>query len=338
MASVIAEKPATESAAPEFDVIFSYASERRKTVKQVKTALEARKLRVFDYDDIEAQGELAGANLFEKLENLYQKSTFVCVIFCSAEYVEKYWTSRENEYAQKRVWTEGSDFLVPVRCDQAKLPGLPGYIVYEQIDSETIDPQKLERLVGIIDHKVRKIRHREIIKHWWQRLPVLIAAAALVVALAAAAYFLKDPSIDLVRVDPDKATVHVDNGWRSTQLSNFRMTFHGIPIENTKLLMPGAEFGVERLSPFGRADVLLRAREFRTKCNPQTSSRPPYGEIARFFPRGSVTLTIDVRRADRSEPPTVWSKTLPGNEVQSFLKEKVSEYEYPCEATSAGHS
>ncbi|HJQ38522.1 MAG TPA: toll/interleukin-1 receptor domain-containing protein [Thermoanaerobaculia bacterium] len=322
MASEIAET------LPEFDVIFSYAREDRKSVEQVKTALTTRTLRVFDYQDVEAQAQLVGGNLFEKLENLYQKSTFVCVIFCSADYVEKYWTSREYEHARKRAWSEGNDFFVPVMCDKTELRGLPPEIVYEQVDS----PEKLERLAGIVAHKVRKIRKRERIKRWRDRLPYLIAAALLLLALAAAAVLLKDPSIDLVRVDGDKATVHVRNGWRPTELSNFRVTFKGIPVEDTRLVMPGAEFGAERLSPFGRADVLLRAREFRTKCNPQTSSRPPYSEIERLFPGSSATFAMDVRRPEQSEPPAVWSKTLPIKDVMLFLKEKVPEYEYPCEA------
>ncbi len=274
-----------------------------------------------------AQSQLVGGNLFETLENLYQRSTFVCVIFCSKDYVRKYWTSREYEYAQTRVWSEGSDFLVPVLCDKTKLPGLPAYIVYEEVG-----PGKTERLVGIIEHKVRRLRQREIIKHWWQRLPVLIAIAVFLVALAAAAVLLKDPSIDLVRVDGDKATVHVNNGWRPTELSNFRVTFKGIPIEDTKLLTPGADFAAEHLSPFGRTDVLLRAREFRTKCNPQTSSRPAYSEL-KVLPGSSATFAMDVRRPEQPEPPVVWSKTLPINDVLLFLKEKVPEYEYPCEAT-----
>jgi hypothetical protein len=307
-----------------FDVCLSYAGDQgEKYVQSVREELEKLKLKVFDYQTLDAKGELTGENLYEKIDNIYRERSAVCVIFVSKSYLDRYWTRRELEAVKTHAWTKEHDYLVPVRCDDAELLGMPPWIVYEDLRPGKTTP---EQLAGLINHKVKKLRRKRLLRLLW---PV---AAALLLIAAVAAYLLRNPSLTLDHVDPEKITVHVNNGWRPVELADFRLKFHKLPIEDAILRKPGAEWGVERLSPFDHPDVVLRPTQLLTKCSQETLSRPPFSEI-QFKSDSSVTLEIDVYKSgSRSEKIEVWSQTLPAKDVPLFLKGKVADYEYPCTA------
>ena len=76
---------------PTYDVVFSFAGENRKFVKQVADHLKAKGVRIF-YDEYE-QAKLWGKNLAEHFGMIYRQSAHYCVMFISEAYIKKMWQS-----------------------------------------------------------------------------------------------------------------------------------------------------------------------------------------------------------------------------------------------------
>jgi hypothetical protein len=131
-----------------YDVCFSFASEQRDYVRQVKDELFKAELSVF-FDE-EEQVELWGSFLNEKLDNIYRKESRFCVIFISAEYAKKMWTNHERRSAQARALSDRNDYLLPARFDDTEIEGLPPTIAY--IDLRKLTPEMFATLI------IKKIR------------------------------------------------------------------------------------------------------------------------------------------------------------------------------------
>ena len=80
-----------------YDVVLSFAGENRQIVEQFANLLKAEGLVVF-YDKWE-QAALWGSDLYQHLDDVYSKKARFCVIFISAEYAAKAWTSHELKSA-----------------------------------------------------------------------------------------------------------------------------------------------------------------------------------------------------------------------------------------------
>ena len=91
-----------------YDVCFSFASEQRDYVRQVKDELFKAELSVF-FDE-EEQVKLWGSFLNETFDNVYRKESRFCVIFISAEYAKKMWTNHERRSVRYRFRGQPSGF------------------------------------------------------------------------------------------------------------------------------------------------------------------------------------------------------------------------------------
>lgn len=116
-----------------YDVTVSFAGEDRPTVESLVRLLRRNGVRVF-YDDWE-QADLWGRDLYQHLDTIYRSAARYCLIFVSAHYIKKAWTKHELKSAQARAFEESSEYILPIRLDDAKLPGLPPTIAY--IDART---------------------------------------------------------------------------------------------------------------------------------------------------------------------------------------------------------
>lgn len=105
-----------------YDVVLSFAGEDRSYVERVAKELSVRGVRVF-YDRYE-QSELWGKDLYVHLSEIYSKTARYCVMFISKHYVRKMWTKHERRSAQERALQENRDYILPVRFDNTKVPGL----------------------------------------------------------------------------------------------------------------------------------------------------------------------------------------------------------------------
>lgn len=135
-----APSPATAAIAEgemKYDVTLSFAGEDRAHAEALAERLRAVGVKVF-YDLYEA-ASLWGKDLYEHLHSIYSEQASHCVIFVSEHYAKKLWTTHERKAAQERALRErGGEYILPIRIDETRLPGLSETIGYVSI-SEGID-------------------------------------------------------------------------------------------------------------------------------------------------------------------------------------------------------
>lgn len=86
-----------------------------------------------------------GKDLYEYLDNIYRKKSKYCVIFISAEYSKKLWTTHERKSAQARAFEERVEYILPVRFDDTEIPGIRPTIGY--IDAQKTPPEELAKII-----------------------------------------------------------------------------------------------------------------------------------------------------------------------------------------------
>ncbi len=123
--------------AAKYDVTLSFAGEDRPHAEALAAQLKTSGVRVF-YDLYE-QATLWGKDLYEHLHSVYSEQATYCVIFVSEHYAKKLWTTLERKSAQERALKErGGEYILPIRIDETRLPGLPDTVGYVSI-AEGID-------------------------------------------------------------------------------------------------------------------------------------------------------------------------------------------------------
>lgn len=121
-----------------FDVAISFAGTEREYARQLAEILRASGFRVF-YDDFYPE-QLWGKDLVAFFDRIYRKVSKYCVMFISAEYGSRIWTTHERRSAQARALQEkGKEYILPIRVDQTDLDGLPHTVGYLPIDQYTIE-------------------------------------------------------------------------------------------------------------------------------------------------------------------------------------------------------
>jgi hypothetical protein len=130
-----------------YDVALSFAGEDRACAAALADALIKRGVNVF-YDGHE-KATLWGKNLYVYLSDLYQNQAHFCVMFLSKYYSEKLWTNHEREAAQTRSFKENSEYILPIRLDDTKIPGaLPtvGYLDWKAKTLDSISDEILQKV------------------------------------------------------------------------------------------------------------------------------------------------------------------------------------------------
>ena len=130
-----------------YDVGLSFAGEQREYVRRVAEDLQYRGLRVF-YDENE-EDQLWEKNLLDYLSDLYLKRCLYCIIFASAEYAAKMWPNLERRSAQARDIAGAGGYILPVRFDDTKIPGLLPTVYYQ--DARKKSP---EQIAGLFAQKI----------------------------------------------------------------------------------------------------------------------------------------------------------------------------------------
>jgi hypothetical protein len=106
----------------DIDIALSFAGEDRVYVDDVAHALRDAGVRVF-YDQFELV-DLLGRNLVQYLEDVYRRRARFVAVFVSRHYARRMWTVFERDVLQARSLEDRSDYLIPIRLDGAKLPGI----------------------------------------------------------------------------------------------------------------------------------------------------------------------------------------------------------------------
>lgn len=116
-----------------YDVALSFAGENRATVKDLADRLRKAGYKVF-FDEYE-KAALWGEDLSVKLNEIYGQASRFCVIFISKEYAAKPWTNYERQVALSHAFLERKAYILPVRLDDTKLPGVPETLGYLDLRS-----------------------------------------------------------------------------------------------------------------------------------------------------------------------------------------------------------
>ena len=104
----------------QYEFCLSFAGENRKYVERVSKQLKARGHSVFY--DTDNQVELWGANLEEKLIDLYCNRALFCVVFFSEDYMRKRWTKVELKSALERANDQKEAYILTHCLDDKRLP------------------------------------------------------------------------------------------------------------------------------------------------------------------------------------------------------------------------
>lgn len=127
----------------DYYIALSFAGEDRSYVEKVASTLRELNVRVF-YDEYE-KVTLRGKDLYNHLQDVYQKRAKFTVMFISKHYEQKLWTSHERASAQARAYTENREYILPARFDDTEVPGLLPTIHY--IDLRETSPEDLARMI-----------------------------------------------------------------------------------------------------------------------------------------------------------------------------------------------
>lgn len=120
----------------EFDVALSFAGEDREFSHSIALALEDSNYVVF-YDDFES-ARLWGTELSVSLAQIYERSARHCIIIVSEYYAAKQWTNHERRFAIQRALSTRLDYILPIRVDNAELPGWPSTIAYQNTEKQSL--------------------------------------------------------------------------------------------------------------------------------------------------------------------------------------------------------
>lgn len=130
-----------------FDIALSFAGEDRDYVDKVAMLLRQKGISVF-YDLFE-DANLWGKNLYDYLSDIYQNQARYTILFISDHYNKKLWTNHERQAMQARAFQESEEYILPVKFDDTKIPGILPTIGY--LDLRTKTP---EQFVEIIEKKL----------------------------------------------------------------------------------------------------------------------------------------------------------------------------------------
>ena len=105
-----------------YEVAISYAGEDHLYADELVAALNRRGVKLW-YAEYE-QHVTWGKDLYTYLSDLYQNQARYCVTFLSKHYARKAWTRHELAAAQARAFEENKEYILPIRLDGTKIPGV----------------------------------------------------------------------------------------------------------------------------------------------------------------------------------------------------------------------
>lgn len=121
----------------EFDVALSFAGEDRAVANELAKLLEARGVRVFY--DLHEVTQLWGKDLYQHLQRVYRDKSRYCVVFASSAYAQKVWPQHELVQAQARALVDCREYILPLRIDETKLPGMNDTTGYMDIRTHSME-------------------------------------------------------------------------------------------------------------------------------------------------------------------------------------------------------
>ena len=189
----------------EFDIALSFAGENRSYVEKVAFTLKQMGFKVF-YDKYDLV-TLWGKDLYVHLHEIYFKRARYTVIFISKHYAKKLWTNHERKSAQARAFLERREYILPVRFDKTKIPGIlptTGYIELAKLKPSVLAkiikqkvgrierveffPKKLDRLYSCLGVRTEKSKYKifRLVESFYDTLVLMTIRERRILALAIA--------------------------------------------------------------------------------------------------------------------------------------------------------
>jgi GTP-binding protein EngB required for normal cell division len=105
-----------------YDVAISYASAQATEARALADVLKRMGVLVF-YDE-DTGADFWGRPLVEYLFEVYSHQARLCVLFVSKDYAESIWARHEFRASLSRAIRDKSEYILPIRFDDTKLPGM----------------------------------------------------------------------------------------------------------------------------------------------------------------------------------------------------------------------
>jgi hypothetical protein len=151
----------------DYDVALSFAGANRRCANALADSLLSRGLRVF-YDEYE-KANLWGKDLVQHLDEVYRLRARCCIVLVSRDYASSIWTNHELKSALARSLIDNEEYLLPVRLDDAVLPGLRPTVGYVALTSSA----DVEQIADLLAEKLGKrnlISYAEFSAKWIQNV------------------------------------------------------------------------------------------------------------------------------------------------------------------------
>lgn len=147
-ASLVAQGNNRQGSDEDYDVAISFAGTERTQAEHLATQLRNRGVRVF-YDGFFG-AQLWGKDLAEFFGDIYRRRARYCVMFVSADYRDRIWTTHERRSAIARAIEQRDEYILPVVVEEVDLLGLPPTVGYVSADEHTI-----EQIAEMVVEKLR---------------------------------------------------------------------------------------------------------------------------------------------------------------------------------------
>jgi len=139
----------------DYDVAISFAGEEREIASKLADILRSEGIKIF-YDEFE-DVQMWGKDLYDYLADIYENRAIYCVMLISKSYEKKRWTNHERRNAQARAFNENREYILPIRLNDVKIPGIPDTIGYIDLRKTSV-----QEIADLIVQKVRKYKDQQI--------------------------------------------------------------------------------------------------------------------------------------------------------------------------------
>ena len=128
----------------EYQVALTFAGEQREYAEEVARHLSAKSIPVF-YDGFEIV-KLWGKDGTEVFHEVFAEQATYVVMFISSAYARKCWTRIERRAALSRMMQQEREYILPVRFDDTRIPGLAESTLY--VDGNRFSPAEIATMVA----------------------------------------------------------------------------------------------------------------------------------------------------------------------------------------------
>lgn len=139
-----------------YDVALSFASQEEHLAKRLTQLLQNKGIRVYYYSKYLA--DTWGKNLSQTSESIYTDEAQYCIVFVSEAYSKNRFTNLELDCIQARAFKQRSEYILPLKVDDTKIPGITSITCYFDLRNKNNSALE-EALKQVADNFEQKLRN-----------------------------------------------------------------------------------------------------------------------------------------------------------------------------------